>query len=55
MCDKTVKDETYFLQFIPDWFVAQQQLKICHDDDDYCNNDELIEWYDGYQKRKAQK
>ena len=55
ICDKTVKDDLYSLQFVPDWFVTQQQLKIWHDDDDYCNDDELIEWYNGYQKRKAQK
>ena len=29
--------------------------KKWHDDDDYCNNNELIKWYDGYQKRKTQK
>ena len=23
--------------------------------DDYCNDDKLSEWYDGYKKRKAQK
>ena len=55
MCDKTVKDDPYFLQFVPDWFVTQQQLKIWHDDDDYYNDDELIEWYEGHQKRKAKK
>ena len=33
----------------------QGQLKIWHDDDDYCKDDELIELYDGYKKRKAQK
>ena len=32
----------------------QGQLKLWHDDDD-CDDDELIEWYGGYQKRKAQK
>ena len=33
----------------------QEQVKIWHDDDYYCNNNELIKWYDCYQKRKAQK
>ena len=46
MCDKTVKDDPYSLHFTN---------KNWHDDDDYCNDDELIEWYNGYQKRKAQK
>ena len=56
MCDKAVKDDPYSLQFVPDWFVTQQQLKIWHDDDDdYCNDDEMIRWYHGCQKRKAQK
>ena len=39
------------MQCVPDWFVTQQQLKIWHDDDE----DNFFEWYDGYQKRKAQK
>ena len=55
MCSKTLKDDTYYLQFVPDWFVTQQQLKIWHDNDDKYNNDELIEWYEGHQKRKAKK
>ena len=33
---------------VADWFV--RQVKIWNDDDD-----KLTEWYDGYQKRKAQK
>ena len=33
----------------------QEQVKIWHDDDYYCNNNELIKWYDCYQKCKAQK
>ena len=40
---------------VPDWFVTQQQIKIWHDYDEYCNNDEAIEWYEGHRKRKAQK
>ena len=35
--------------------MTQQQLKLCHDDDDYYNDDERIGWYEGYQKCKAQK
>ena len=37
------------------WFVTEEQIDICYDDDDYCNDDELIEWYNGYQKHKIQK
>ena len=40
---------------VPDWFVTLQQLKIWHGDDDYCNDDDVIEWFEGYKKRKAQK
>ena len=35
--------------------MTHQQIKVLHDDDEYCDDDELIEWYNGYQKRKAQK
>ena len=27
--------------------VTDQQIKIWHDNNEYCNDDELIEWYDG--------
>ena len=37
---------------VPDWFVTQQQLKILQYDS---NNNDLIECFDGYKKRKAQK
>ena len=34
--------------------MTQQQVKYLWDDDDWYNN-KLINWYDGYKKRKAQK
>ena len=43
------------MRYVPDWFLTHQQIKIWHDNDDYCNDDEIIEWYQGYQKRKTQK
>ena len=52
---KAVRDDYFSLQFVPDWFVTQQQIKSWHDDDDYCIDDEVIGWYDGYKKCKAQK
>ena len=55
ICEKAVTDDPSFLHFVPDQFVTQQQLKIWHDDDVYCNDDGLIEWYEGYKKRQAQK
>ena len=44
------------LRHVYDWIVTQQQIDVWYDDDDYCNNDnEMIKWYKGCQKRKAQK
>ena len=51
MCDDAVR-KGFFLRDVPYWFVTQQQLKILQCD--WYNND-LIEWYDGYKKRKVQK
>ena len=55
MCIRAVDAGLGLLGYVPDWFVTQEKLKIWHDDDEYCNDDEFIEWYNGYQKRKAQK
>ena len=53
MYDKTVKD--FFFAVCPWLLCAQKQLKIWHDNNDYCNDDELSKWNEGHQKRKAQK
>ena len=56
MCDKIVGKCPSSLMYVPDWLVMQQQIKLWHDDDEYCDgDDELIEWYNGYKKRQAQK
>ena len=62
MCNKALRDQFFSLEYISDWFVTQQQVKIWHDDDEYHDdddddddNDRLINWYDGYQRCKAQK
>ena len=55
MFDDAVGGDSSSLECVPDWFVTQQQLKIWDDYDDYCNDDELIEWYEGYEKQKVQK
>ena len=55
MCDGVVSENPYLLQYVSDWFVTQEQVKIWHGDDDYCNDDETVECYDDYRKRKAQK
>ena len=55
MCIRTVEAVLGLLEYVQDWFVTQQKIKIWCDDDEYCNDDELIKWYDGYKARKAQK
>ena len=57
MCDKAVEEDLYLLEYVPDWFVRQEQIDLWLDDyydDDYYDYG-MIEWYDGYKKRKAQK
>ena len=55
MCGKAVRDYLFSLQFVPDWFVTQQQVDILYDNDYVYNDNEMIKWYEGYKKRKAQK
>ena len=31
------------------------QVKIWHEKDDYCNNNEIVEWYNDYKRWKPQK
>ena len=50
MCNKAVKKGSFSLQFVPDWFVTQEQIDAWHDDTYYCNDDRLIRGYDGYKK-----
>ena len=49
MCEKAVKKYLWLLKYVPDWFATHQQIQIWHDNDDYCNDGELIEWFKGYQ------
>ena len=51
MCDKAVREDTFSLQYIPDWFVILQEMWYEVFDDD----DELIKWYEGYKKQEVQK
>ena len=55
MCDAAVSKDPYSLQYGPDWFVTQEQVKIWHGDNNYCNDNTIAEWYDGHKKRKVQK
>ena len=64
MSDQTVKENSFSLQFVSDWFVTRGWMWMWHDDyydddSDHWDNDDdedkFFEWYDGYQNRKAQK
>ena len=55
MCDKAVKEDLCLLEYVPDWFVRQEQIELWGDDDDDCNDDKLTEWYQGCKNRKAEK
>ena len=35
--------------------MTQEQVKIWHDDNNYCNDNAIVEWYDGYKKHKVQR
>ena len=43
------------MQFVSDWFVTQEQIKIWDDDNDHYEDHEIIEWRNGYEKWKAKK
>ena len=45
-----VETGPYQLRDVPDWFVTQEQIEIWAADDEYCDDDEIIEWYEGYKK-----
>ena len=55
MCDDLVWGDPFPQQYVPDWFVKQQQIKIWLDDDYYCDNDKIIKWYGGYQNARPRK
>ena len=62
ICDKAIKDDSSSLQYVPDWFVRREGVYMWYndyyDDGDHWDDDgnkDNFKWYDGYQKRKAQK
>ena len=55
MCNDAVVHSPYALRFVLDWFVTQQQIELWDDGNDFYDDDEIIEWYGGHQKCKAQK
>ena len=54
MCNKVVEVGPWQLKDVSDWFVTHELIKIWHDDD-YYDDDEITEQYNGYQKCTAQK
>ena len=55
ICNKAIAEDPWFFLSVPDSFVTQKKVKIWHKDDHYCNDSEMVERYDEYKKRKAQK
>ena len=49
MCNKVVCIDPWLLKYVADWFVVLQEIWYKNYDD------EIIEWYKGYKKQKAQK
>ena len=54
MCDDVVRRDPYSLLGVPDCFVTSQQIKTWRDSD-YRDNEDVIRWYNGYQKQEPQK
>ena len=68
---KVVKGDSSSLQVVPDWFITKDWIDMWNDDDkdkpfEWYDDDKakffellvniiFFEWYDGYQKHKAQK
>ena len=52
MFDDAVRcEDPYLLLYVPDWFATQEQVKIWHIDDDYYNDNEIVECYYDLLKR----
>ena len=49
MCDDVVQRDPYSLLGVPDFFVTSQQIKIWRDSD-YLDDEDVIRWYNRYQK-----
>ena len=43
MCDDVVPKFSYSLQFVSDWFFTEEQIDVWYYDDQYCDDDVLIE------------
>ena len=57
MSEKAFQKDLRSLKYVPDWFVTDQKIwqALRFLIGRYCLLDDLIKWYEGYKKRKAQK
>ena len=63
MCDQAVKEDSYSLQFVPDWFLTRECMWMWYDDhyddgghwDEDTDEDNFFDWCKGHQKWKTQK
>ena len=39
-----VMEDPSSLEYVSDWFVTQQQIELWDDDDEYYDDDKIIEW-----------
>ena len=53
MCGNAVFGVSYSLQYVRNCFVTQELVEIWRDDQDYCDNDELFEWYNSHRQSKS--
>ena len=47
--------DPYSLEFATDWFVTEEHIDKWYYDDEYCDDDELIEQYNDYQNARQRK
>lgn len=56
ICDDAVRsEESYPLQYVPDWFATQEQVKIWYNYSDYCSDNETAEFYDDHKNTRCKK
>ena len=39
-----VREDSFSLEYVPDWLVTQKQIELWHDDDYFYDDDEIIKW-----------
>ena len=56
MCDDTVRSgNSYLMQCVPDFFIKKKQVNIWYDVNDYCNDYEIIKFYNGNENARPRK